>query len=138
MAVIILIFFGNPGFSKDAKYRGFGLSGRKCSSTEAFLPAECNPINFPKDCQEIRYEKVNGNFTVYPFGNQVDTLDVFCDFSDRNGDTGEAKTYLNIDSKSNFAKYSKERHHQATGFKCESLFLQTDSELSGLTHYRKG
>ena len=109
--------------AQDAEYSGFGLSGRKCSSTQNFLPAQCNPVNFPVDCQEVRYETVNGNFTIYPFGNQIDSLEVFCDFEGRNGEDGEAKTYLNLDSALNFAKYAKERHHHATGFKQGCIIL---------------
>ena len=56
---------------------------------------EDEEIPLYRSCADV--SGANGNFIIFPFGNDIDSLDVFCDF-----DSTEAKTYLDVDPGKDF------------------------------------
>jgi len=51
----------------------------------------------PSECEDFPQDSDNGKFTIFPFGNEFDSVDVFCNFEPRGYAPYEAaQTYLNV------------------------------------------
>ena len=70
--------------------------------------------------------------TIYPFGNNKDKLNVFCEWTNY-----KVKTYLNLKRVKNYSKYASERLSDNAGHLCSSYRTQTQWSGSGYTKFNR-
>ena len=100
---------------------------------------ECRPKSYPRDCSEILYGSgIVPKATIYPFGNEIESIEVFCDYTLADLKEGPVQTYLQLDSENNFSKFAERRHHSVTAHQCTTTWYgQEKWEKSGLTHFER-